>query len=189
MATATDSESMLARAAANGWTLVTAFLEPEAHVRKKAEKFAALARAAGRPAGRRNVVASRIVYIADSRQQAIDEMRAAVAYEVSVQSQRGFLKMLKGLFNLDVPVGPQAIDALAESGFYLLGEPDDVAAEIKRYYDATGGFGTFLMVTGKDWATREHRARSMRRFMQEVAPQLRHLDPGDAESSRAAAAG
>ena len=28
MATATDSESMLARCAANGWTLVTAFLEP-----------------------------------------------------------------------------------------------------------------------------------------------------------------
>ena len=48
-----------------------------------------------------------------------------------------------------------------------------------------GGFGTFLMVTGKDWATRAHRDRSMRRFMAEVAPQLRHLDPA---SETAAAA-
>ena len=188
MATATDSESMLARAAANGWTLITAFLEPEAHVRRKAEKYAALARAAGRMGARRNVVASRIVYVAGSRRQAIEEMRAAVAYEVSVQAERGFLKMLKGLLGVEVPVGPHAIDALAESGLYVLGEPDNVAAEIKRYYDAAGGFGTFLIVTGKDWATREHRARSMRLFMQEVAPQLRHLDAG-AETPLSAAAG
>ncbi len=185
MATATDSEAMLARAAANGWTLLTAFLEPAPHVKQKAAKFAAFAQAAGRPHGRRNVVGSRIVYVADSKRQAIDEMRDAVAYEVSVQAQRGFLTMLKRLYGLDVPNGPNAIEALAESGFYIVGAPDEVAAEITRFYEACGGFGTFLMVTGKDWATRAHRDRSMRRFMEEVAPQLRHLDPA---SETAAAA-
>jgi alkanesulfonate monooxygenase SsuD/methylene tetrahydromethanopterin reductase-like flavin-dependent oxidoreductase (luciferase family) len=178
MATATDSESMLRRAGANGWTLLTAFLEPAPHVLKKAEKYAAAARAAGRTAPRRDVVGSRIVYVADSRRQAIEEMRAAVAYEVSVQGQRGFLAMLKRVYGLEVPNDANAIEALAESGFYILGAPDDVAAEIKRFYDAAGGFGTFLIVTGKDWATRQHRDRSMRRFFEEVAPQLRHLDPG-----------
>jgi hypothetical protein len=44
--------------------------------------------------------------------------------------------------------------------------------------------GTFLIVTGKDWATRKKRARSMTRFMEEVASKLRHLDPA---LSRAAA--
>jgi limonene 1,2-monooxygenase len=179
MATATDSEAMLARSAAHGWTLVTAFLEPAPHVRKKADKYAAAARAAGRADARRNVVGSRIVYVADSRRQAIEEMRAAVAYEVSVQGQRGFLAMLKRVYGLDVPNNASAIEALAESGFYIVGEPDNVAAEIKQYYDACGGFGTFLIVTGKDWATRQHRDRSMRRFFEEVAPQLRHLDPAD----------
>jgi limonene 1,2-monooxygenase len=188
MATATDSEAMLARAGANGWTLLTAFLEPAPHVRKKAEKYVAAARAAGRKAARRAVVGSRIVYVADSRRQAIEEMRAAVAYEVSVQGQRGFLAMLKRVYGLDVPNNANAIEALAESGFYIVGEPDDVAAEIKRFYDAAGAFGTFLIVTGKDWATREHRDRSMRRFMQEVAPQLRHLDAG-AETPLSATAG
>jgi limonene 1,2-monooxygenase len=177
MATATDSEAMLARAGANGWTLLTAFLEPAPHVRKKADKYEAAARAAGRTAPRREVVGSRIVYVADSRQQAMEEMRAAVAYEVSVQGQRGFLAMLKRVYGLDVPNNANAIEALADSGFYILGEPDNVAAEIKQYYDACGGFGTFLIVTGKDWATRAHRDRSMRRFMTEVAPQLRHLEP------------
>jgi limonene 1,2-monooxygenase len=188
MATATDSEAMLARAAANGWTLVTAFLEPAAHVRKKADKYAAAARAAGRTSPRREIVGSRIVYIADSRRQAIEDMRAAVAYEVSVQGQRGFLAMLKRVYGLDVPNNANAIEALTESGFYIVGEPDNVAAEIKHYYDACGGFGTFLIVTGKDWATRAERDRSMRRFMAEVAPQLRHLDPVEAAAKPIAAA-
>lgn len=183
MATATDSEAMLARAARNGWTLLTAFLEPVPHIREKSEKYAAAARAAGRASPRRAIVGSRIVYVADTRRQAIEEMRAAVAYEVSVQAQRGFLRMLKQRYGLDVPNDANAIDALAESGFYLLGPPDDVAAEIKRFYDGCGGFGTFLITTGKDWATRAHRDRSMRRFMEEVAPQLRHLDPVDAAAA------
>ena len=33
------------------------------------------------------------------------------------------------------------------------------------------------MITGKAWADRERRLRSMRLFMEYVAPQLRHLEP------------
>jgi limonene 1,2-monooxygenase len=190
MATATDSEKMIALAAKNGWTFLTAFLEPAGHVARKAEKYAAAALAAGRTDARRTFAASRIVYIASSQRQAIEEMRAAVAYEVSVQAQRGFLRMLKTVYKVDVPNDARAIDALVESGFYILGEPDYVAARIKEFYDQVGGFGTFLIVTGKDWATREHRARSMRRFMAEVAPQLRHLDAGaETEATQISRAG
>jgi alkanesulfonate monooxygenase SsuD/methylene tetrahydromethanopterin reductase-like flavin-dependent oxidoreductase (luciferase family) len=178
MATATDSEAMIKRAAENGWTLLTAFLEPAAHVRNKADKYVAAGLAAGYKAPRRNVAASRIVYISDSRAQAIEEIRASVAYEVSVQAQRGFLTMLKRVFGLDVPNDSRAIEALVEAELYVLGEPDTVAATIQRLYESSGGFGTFLIVTGKDWATRAHRTRSMRLFMEQVAPQLRHLDPG-----------
>ena len=59
----------------------------------------------------------------------------------------------------------------------MLGNPDDVAAKVKDLIETSGGFGTFLIVTGKDWTTRENRARSMRRFMEEVAPQFRGLTP------------
>jgi limonene 1,2-monooxygenase len=178
MATATDSDGMIEMAAAKGWTLLSAFLEPAAHVRRKADKYAAAGAAAGHAAPRRNITASRIVYIADSERQAIEEMRPAVTYEVGVQAQRGFLTMMKTVYKIDVPNDESAIEALVEAGFYILGDPDSVAAKIEAFYRATGGFGTFLMVTGKAWATAEHRARSMRRFMEEVAPQLRHLDPG-----------
>ena len=52
-----------------------------------------------------------------------------------------------------------------------------IAEQIKEFYDHAGGFGTFLIVTGKDWATREKRALSMTRFMKEVAPQISDLVP------------
>ena len=43
-------------------------------------------------------------------------------------------------------------------GFYCLGDPDTVARQLREFYEAAGGFGTLLIVAGKDWATREKRA-------------------------------
>ena len=68
-------------------------------------------------------------------------------------------------------------DHLVDSGHYFVGSPDRVTELIKNHYDESGGFGTLLLVCGKDYGTRQQRARSMRLFMQEVAPRLRELDP------------
>ena len=97
-----------------------------------------------------------------------------------LQAERGFLKMLSNVYGLDVPNDERGIEALVEAEFYLLGDADRVAEKIKKFYDESGGFGTFLIVTGKDWATREKRERAMRLFMEQVAPQLRDLEPAGA---------
>lgn len=180
MATATDTESVIKMSAERGYTLLSAFLESAERLKPKADMYEQYASAAGLSGARRNITASRIVYVADSYEEAVEDLRPAVTHEISVQAERGFLKMLKHVFNLDVPNDDRAIDVLADAGMYLLGDPDSVAKSIEEFYDAAGGFGTFLIVTGKDWATREKRARSMTRFMQEVAPKLRHLDPAAA---------
>lgn len=180
MATATDTEAVIKMSAERGYTLLSAFLESADRLKPKADMYESYARAAGITGARNNITASRCVYVADSYEEAIEDLRPAVTHEISVQAERGFLKMLKHVFNLDVPNDERAIEVLAEAGFYLLGDPDSVAAKVREFYDASGGFGTFLIVTGKDWATREKRARSMTRFMEEVAPQLRDLIPEDA---------
>lgn len=185
MATASDTESIIKMSAERGYTLLSAFLESAERLKPKADMYERYASAAGISGARRNITASRIVYVADSYEEAVEDLRPAVTHEISVQAERGFLKMLKHVFNLDVPNDENAIDVLADAGMYLLGDPDSVAARIEEFYNAAGGFGTFLIVAGKDWATREKRARSMTRFMEEVTPKLRHLDP--ATSSIAAA--
>ena len=181
MATATDSESTIRMSAERGYILLSAFLESAERLKPKADMYEQHAKSVGISGARRNITASRIVYVADSYEEAIEDMRPAVTHEISVQAERGFLKMLKNVFNLDVPNNEGAIDVLADAGMYILGDPETVAARIEDFYNAAGGFGTFLIVTGKNWATREKRARSMTRFMEEVAPKLRHLDPGESK--------
>ena len=180
IATATESEAMIRIAGERGYILLSAFLEPAERLRKKAELYVRAARAADRKSPLKNITASRIVYIANSEREAIEDLRAAVTHEVRVQAERGFLKMLNTLFGIDVPANEHAIEALVEAGYYILGDGDNVAARLKDFYEAAGGFGTLLIVTGKDWTTRENRERSMRLFMKQVAPQLRDLEPSDA---------
>jgi len=187
MATATDSESMLALAAQRGYTLLTTFQETPDRVRAKTERYIAEATRSGVENPLRNITASRIVYIADSRRKAIEDLRPAVTFEVSVQAQRGFLKLLKNLYQLDVPNDERAIDALVEAGIYMVGDSQQVARQLKDFHQRSGGFGTLLIVAGKAWANSDKRRDSMRAFMSDVAPQLRSLDASSARGGLRAA--
>ena len=183
MATATDTEDIIKLSAERGYTLLSAFIEKADRLRLKADRYVDYANAAGIVNPRKNITASRIVYVADTYSEALEDLREAVTYEVGVQAERGFLKMLKNAFDVDVPNGEGAIEALVDAGFYILGDPDQVAEGVRDFYEASGGFGTFLIVTGKAWATKEKRARSMIRFMEEVAPQVRNLVPWETRVS------
>ncbi len=184
MAIASDNPEMVRLAGERGYIVLSSFIESVSKIRARNELYRGHAEMAGQNEPLKNCSVARAVYVADSRREAIEDMREAITIEVAVQAQRGFLNMLKSVHGLDVPNDSSAIDYLVGSGLYIVGEPDEVAARIKDFHDRCGGFGTFLITTGKDWATPEKRARSMRRFMEEVAPQLRHLQPV-AEDARA----
>jgi alkanesulfonate monooxygenase SsuD/methylene tetrahydromethanopterin reductase-like flavin-dependent oxidoreductase (luciferase family) len=176
MATASETDSTLQLAGERGYTILSAQLDSAHGIRKKADKYARAARAAGRKAPLENISAARFIYVTDSVKQAIDDLRPAVTHEMGFQRQRGLMKIIKS--HLDLPgVAAEDIgfDHLLEAGLYCIGDADTVTAQLKRFHDETGGFGTLMMVTGKDWATREKRARSMKLFMEQVAPHLRDL--------------
>lgn len=177
MATATDNEAMLKLSAERGYTLLTTFQESASRLRAKTERYVKYASAVGQSDPIKNITVSRIIYIADSRQMAIEDLRPAVTYEVSVQAQRGFLRHLKDLYKLEVPNDERAIDALVEAGIYLVGDSQSVTRQLRDFYTASGGFGTLLFVAGKAWANAEKRRASMRAFMSDVAPHLRDLKP------------
>jgi alkanesulfonate monooxygenase SsuD/methylene tetrahydromethanopterin reductase-like flavin-dependent oxidoreductase (luciferase family) len=177
MATATDTPAMIDLAGARGYTLLSAQLEPAAFLRRKADRYARAAKAAGRAQPLGNITAARYVYLADSRREAVDDLRADITYELGFQTKRGLIKMLRSNYDLQFKGDEVSFDQLAEAGFYCLGDPDTVARQLREFYEAAGGFGTLLIVAGKDWATREKRRRSLQLFMQEVAPKLRDLTP------------
>ncbi len=177
MATATDTPAMIELAAARGYTLLIAQFETAGSLRKKADLYLRAGKAAGHATPLNKIAVSRYVYLADSRREAMDDLRADINYELTYQIQRGLIRVLTSSYGLALKPDSVTFDELAEAGAYHLGDPDTVARELKDFYRASGGFGTLLIVAGKKWATREKVARSMRLFMDHVAPQLASLVP------------
>lgn len=175
MATASETESMIQLAAERGYTLISAH-EPPPILKKKTDKYLRYAKAAGHRQPLKNIANARFVYLADSRAQAIADLREAVSFEMEFQRKRGLLKYLMGAFGLPYNWETVTFGDLVECGFYLVGEPDVIGKRLEKIYTESGGFGTLLLVTGKGWATRDKRLRSLRMFMEEVAPKLRHLE-------------
>ena len=159
MAVASDKEATLKFAAEHGAIMLASFLETAEGIKPKTDMYEAFGKAAGVDNPRQHISASRVIFVADSEQEAKDLMRPAVTFEVTVQAERGFLKMLKNVYGVEIPNDETAIDALAEVGFYILGDPESVAEKITDHFEAIGGFGTLQLIAGKDWATREDRAR------------------------------
>jgi alkanesulfonate monooxygenase SsuD/methylene tetrahydromethanopterin reductase-like flavin-dependent oxidoreductase (luciferase family) len=127
---------------------------------------------ADRPPTRDEIRISRFVYIADSVDAAKKELSA---FEVGMPVHQGRLDAY-------IPEGGSRDDLtmeyLIDQGMFFCGDPDTVYGQIRDLYDQVGGFGVFLMTCGKDWGSHEQRARSMRAFMEEVAPRLSVL-PAD----------
>ena len=59
---------------------------------------------------------------------------------------------------------------------WVVGSPDDVAAQLRELYDYVGGFGV-LLAMGHEWEPREDWQRSMELLAKEVMPQLADLEP------------
>ena len=84
MATATDTEETIDLAGARGYTLLRAQLEPPGSIRQKADRYARAAKAAGRAKPLSNVTVARYVYLADSRREAMDDLRPSITYELEL---------------------------------------------------------------------------------------------------------
>jgi alkanesulfonate monooxygenase SsuD/methylene tetrahydromethanopterin reductase-like flavin-dependent oxidoreductase (luciferase family) len=127
--------------------------------------------ASGQPAERSKVRIARVIYVADSVEQAKRDLHGC--------DLGGAL--VGGRLDQYMPEGGSRADLtmehLIDQGVFFCGDPERVYNQIRSFYDAVGGFGVFMLVVGKDWGTREQRARSMRRFMEEVAPELASLSP------------
>ena len=108
---------------------------------------------------------ARVVYVTDLVKQAKRELANA-----DLRHAHGRLPPLK-----DTEQAAGTFEQYIDAGHFFCGDPDTVYESIKRFYDEVGGFGTLLLVTGKDWATRKLRTRSMERFMTEIMPRLAAL--------------
>jgi alkanesulfonate monooxygenase SsuD/methylene tetrahydromethanopterin reductase-like flavin-dependent oxidoreductase (luciferase family) len=73
----------------------------------------------------------------------------------------------------------QPFEWLVDRGVLFAGTPDQVADQIKRFYQAVGGFGHILMMGHAGTMPYKLTARSLELYATEVVPQLAELDAAD----------
>jgi limonene 1,2-monooxygenase len=110
------------------------------------------------------------VHIAETREKARENLRFGLADWLYY-----FTKVVA------LPVAPadvpDPIDSLVESGFAVVGTPDDAIAQISRLQRQTGGFGSFVQLA-HNWADWENTKRSYELFARYVIPKFQDLNLG-----------
>jgi len=173
------TQSTVELAARNGFIPMLSQFDNTEHMHAHAEAYIRTGPEVGNPTKRSDIRACRFVYVADSVAEAKEDLRDTMggpALHHVRANPRYYQKFLPASGQIE----DITWDHLVDSGFFFVGDPDTVYQRIRRHYDESGGFGTLLLVMGKDYGTHQKRARSLRRFMSEVAPRLRDLNPDDA---------
>jgi alkanesulfonate monooxygenase SsuD/methylene tetrahydromethanopterin reductase-like flavin-dependent oxidoreductase (luciferase family) len=141
--------------------------------------------AAGRKPRRKDLRATRVIYVAESDKIARDDMRDCyneiIAWEIVNTPHHQVERIPPGGTFQDIN-----FDYLVDTANLFIGSPETVTKRVLEFYDQVGGFGTLMFHAGRPYATPAKLARSMELFMREVAPKLRHLDP-DAQAHPVAA--
>jgi len=162
------TDTTLELAAEKGFFPLISWTSPAAQIATMIKTYLETPNATDPPRSERIRVA-RYVYVADSVAQAKRDLRDVDL--VPVRSGK----------RLDAHIPPGGtiedltVDYLIDRELLMVGPPDRVYGQLRDFYEQTGGFGTLLLVSGKDWGSNEQRAESMRRFMTEVAPRLAPL--------------
>ncbi|MEX2393822.1 MAG: LLM class flavin-dependent oxidoreductase [Actinomycetota bacterium] len=103
------------------------------------------------------------MHIAETAEQAKADVEFGLASWVDYFANVGAL-----------PIAPQGdpkqvADLLIQSGFAVIGTPDDAIAQLERMEKQSGGFGCYLFMAN-EWADREAQKRSYELFARYVAP-------------------
>ena len=69
----------------------------------------------------------------------------------------------------------QTLEFQREQGVVMYGTPDQVTAQIKRFYDLVGGFDHLLMMMQAGFLDHERTAKNIRMFAKEVYPAIKDM--------------
>ena len=157
-----------------GYLPLSTNLVPVSTVAEHWQTYCAGAAAAGRPNPDRSIWrVSRSIYVGESNEEAWEHclngtFGRSLDYLITILRQAKSLHLVKH----DPGVSDDEVTpAYMMKHLCIIGDRESVTAQLRRLYDATGGFGTLLMIA-HDWDDKGKWLRSMQRLADEVVPAL-----------------
>lgn len=174
------SSAGLALAGERGWIpMSTNFLQPDV-LRLHWASVESGAKRAGRTASRSSWRIAREIYVAPTHDEAIRDAREGAM----ARAFRDYMLPLvaSGPLGLESfkPAQGQVPDEAVDTDYllenvWIVGTPDEVAAQLRDLFEVVGGFGIVLMIGHDWWPNPEKWTRSMELFARQVMPRLKDL--------------
>ena len=116
---------------------------------------------------------AREVYVADTTSQARKEVKAGT---LTRDFQEYWFKLFgQGRFKQDPDMADTDVTPeYLMDNLWIVGSPDDVAAQLRKLYEDVGGFGV-LLAMGHEWQPKAQWLNSMTLLINEVMPKLADL--------------
>ncbi len=127
------------------------------------------AKAAGRTADRGNWRIVTNMYLAETREQAWEDVRAGILRETKYMCSIGFQPMYQ--LHPGQPYEEFTAESIADRRDWVVGTPDDAIAWIEGKIAETGGFGG-VMLTANEWTSFQNISRSVEMFARYVMPRF-----------------
>ncbi len=175
----------IARAAARGFVFAT-FLQPYVKVKELFDAYRGAYRLNGQPGGG-GAAFMPLVYVGDTEAEAEAGMKELIWYmlaktEPQYRNPPGYAPVetnvaaLRGAFaGRTDAMRAKSLEFQKEQGVIMYGTPDQVTAQIKRFYDLVGGFDHLLMMMQAGFLDHKRTCANIRLFAKEVYPQIRDL--------------
>ena len=133
------------------------------------------AEAAGRDpvAARNDWRICREVYVADSKNAAMEEIRESLKQSYDYLFKIGLAPLMKR--DASMADAEVTFDWMVENVPWIIGSPEDVIAQVRELDEAVGGFGS-LLFNSREWVTIDRWNRSLELFARYVSPHFRARD-------------
>jgi alkanesulfonate monooxygenase SsuD/methylene tetrahydromethanopterin reductase-like flavin-dependent oxidoreductase (luciferase family) len=173
------------KAAGRGYVFAT-FLQPHDKVRELFDAYRSAYLDQGLPGGGGTAFMP-LVYTGETEADAESGARELIWYmnaktEPQFRNPPGYVPVelnvqaLRGAFSgRSEAMRAQGLEFQREQGVVMYGTPDQVAAQVRRFYDRVGGFDHLLMMQQAGFLNHKRTVASMTLFAKEVMPQISDL--------------
>lgn len=157
-------------AAQKGLIPLSVMFSPVHILKQHGEVLDKVSKEHGRPSPRPEWRITRVIYVAETTEQAWKDIRAGAEDTYYNYLFKIGLRPLAKV-DPDMPDEDVTVDYMAETTPWIVGDPDECVRRIHKLKEEIGDFGC-LLITQYDWTTPEKWAKSLELFAKYVKPRI-----------------